>query len=130
MRKLITSDVFKALRIIKCIGIKDELIELGKAIRNKEVNQDSEEIGMRLIFGAIANCGDAASERAIYDFLSGPLEREPSELANMGILELTNEIKTFINTVDPETWQAFFTTLSKLMQRDVTTSSPDGTAGR
>lgn len=118
MRKLITHDAFLAFRVLKEIDIKQELIRMAEAVRNKD-EEDTEklktEVGMELIMGVLANAGTESAERAVYAFLAGPMEIPAGELAQMDLLEFMGEIKKLIEFIDKDEWRDFFTPLVKTL---------------
>lgn len=118
MRNLNGHDVFMALRVLKKVGVKDELIELatymnrvadGKATITAE---KQEKVGARLIFGLLSNAGDEGTEKAVFEFLAGPLESTAQELAERDLLDLCEDVDKYIASVDRERWIAFFHSLS------------------
>lgn len=118
MRNLNGHDVFMALRVLKKVGVKDELIELatymnrvadGKAAVTAE---KQEKVGARLIFGLLSNAGDESTEKAVFEFLAGPLESTPQELADRDLLDLCEDVDKYIASIDRERWTAFFRSLS------------------
>lgn len=118
MRNLNGHDVFMALRVLKKVGVKDELIELatymnrvadGKAAVTAE---KQEKVGARLIFGLLSNAGDESAEKAVFEFLAGPLESTPQELADRDLLDLCEDVDKYIASIDRERWTAFFRSLS------------------
>lgn len=114
MRNLNGHDVFMALKVLKKIGVKDELLELAQSIGKEE---SQEKVGARLIFGVLANAGDDEAEKAFFDFLAGPLETPAKELAEMDLLDLADEIDRFVKTVDRERWSSFFHSLLASLKR-------------
>lgn len=116
MRNLNGHDVFMALRVLKKIGVKDELMELAQNMREGKV-ESQEKVGARLIFGILANAGDEEAERAFFEFLAGPLEAPGKELAQMDLLDLGDLIDKYISEMDRERWSDFFRSLFALMKR-------------
>lgn len=124
MRNLNGHDVFQALKVLKKIGVKDELIELatymnnvadGKAAVTKE---GQEKVGARLIFGLLANAGDEDAEKAVFAFLAGPLEEKPDDLAKMDLLDLVEMVDKYVQSIDRERWAAFFRSLSAVLKKN------------
>ena len=116
MRNLNGHDVFMALRVLKKVGVKDELMNLAQWMREgKEESQ--EKVGARLVFSVLANAGDEDAEKAFFDFLSGPLEKPSKDLAEMDLLDLADEVDTFVKSVDRERWKVFFHSLLGALKR-------------
>lgn len=116
MRKLKTADLFAALRVVKLIGIKDEIVSMATSLNAKKDGKTQEELGTELIFGVLANCGDKAAENAFYEFLSGPTETEPAALREMELFEFANLIKEFVESMDLEAWRGFFHSLAAALK--------------
>ena len=117
MRKLNGHDVFMAFRVMQKIGIKDELVELAKAIQDKVNAPNQTTLGAKLILSVLANCGDEAAEKAVFAFLAGPLESDPETLANTELGQLRNMVTDLIKMMNLEEWRAFFTSLAGLLRR-------------
>lgn len=117
MRKLKAEDLFAALRVVKAIGVKDEIVALATAMREKNDRKTQEEMGTELILGLLANCGDKAAENAFYTFLAGPTETSEEELRNMDLLEFAELIKELVKTTDIEAWKGFFGSLAGVLKK-------------
>ena len=117
MRKLNGHDVFMALRVLKKIEIKEELVELAKALNDKANNVSQTTLGAKLILSVLANCGDEGAEHAICDFLAGPLENTGDELASTDLTQLFNMTGELIQSMDLEEWKAFFTSVVKMLRK-------------
>lgn len=101
MRKLNTSDVFSLARLIKEIGIKEDIKKLSTSVNE---NTDIKEAGFDLIFTVIEKFAEKNSEPALYNFLSGPLEIDPEEV---GKVELFTLVENILEIADIEKWKAF-----------------------
>lgn len=118
MRNLKSTDLFAALRVVKEIGIKDEVNRFAHLAQGSDVSEEMQrEIGLELILGLLANCGTEAAEKAMYDFLAGPLEISVPELKDMNLDEFAEKIRDFVASVDIEHWTGFFQSLAGLMTR-------------
>ena len=116
MRDLNAHDVFAALKVIKKIGVKDELIELATYM-NSGQEKNQEQVGAKLVLSVLANAGDEEAERAFFSFLAGPLESTPEELAKTPLLELGTRITEYIKSQDQERWSGFFHFLAEALKR-------------
>lgn len=101
MRKLNTSDVFSLARLIKEIGIKEDIKKLSTSVNE---NTDVKEAGFDLIFTVIEKFAEKNSEPDLYNFLSGPLEIDPEEV---GKVELFTLVENILEIADIEKWKAF-----------------------
>ena len=121
MRNLNGHDVFQALKVLQKIGVKDELVNLAtymnKVAEGKATVDNQEKVGARLIFGLLANAGSEEAEKAVFVFLSGPLEKDPEELANMDLLDLCEMVDEYVKTIDRERWSGFFRSLAGALKR-------------
>lgn len=127
MRTLISGDLFAALRLVREIGIKEEMRRFAALLGDREKNDKEgknisleklkEELGMELIFGILANCGTPAVEKAFYNFLEGPMEIQAEELREMDLLEFGHKVMEMVAMNDLEHWRAFFTSLAGLMKK-------------
>lgn len=118
MRALKSTDLFAALRVVKEIGVKEEMKQFAAAIADGRMSEKTQrEIGAEMIFGLLANCGTESAEKAFFSFLSGPLEISVPELRDMDLEEFADKIKEFITSVDLEHWRSFFASLAELIKK-------------
>lgn len=116
MRELKSTDLFAALRIVKEIGIKDEMKRMAEAIQGvSDANQT--EVGIELIMSVLANCGSEGAEKAFYSFLSGVTEASVADLKNMELTEFADLIREFVQSIDIDHWRGFFTSLAALIKK-------------
>jgi len=107
MRALQTHDVFKAMRVVNALGVKEEVQRLALSLQGKKkINE--KELGAEFILNIIAHAGNEKAEQLIYEFLSGPLEIEPDVIRVMDPLDLIKQIKNLNTVIDMESWKAFF----------------------
>ena len=110
MRPLKNSDLFSFARLIKKARIKDEVKELTLSINNlDEINTES--FGYDVLFTIIEAAAEKDTEQYVYEFLSGPLEMTPEELAKADPVETIEKV---MQIADVERWKAFFTSAAKL----------------
>ena len=118
MRQLKSTDLFAGLRVVKAIGVKEEMKEFAQALANGAVTAKTQrEMGVELMLGILANCGDKAAETAFYEFLSAPMEIPVKELQEMDLIKFAEAIKDLVEYIDVEAWKAFFTSLAYLMKK-------------
>lgn len=101
MRNLITSDLFKGARLIREIGVKEELKKFAESLDPK---QSQESVGIDLMLLIFEKATEVKSEACIYEFLSGPFEMSPEEIANMDLFDM---VDTLFTIADVEKWQGF-----------------------
>lgn len=106
MRKLKTTDVFEALRLIRKANIREELIPIVKQAAGSGLAV--EEVGIDGLLGVIEVLAEKKAERAMYDFLAGPFEISADQVADLSLDELVeklselakeNDLKNFISAL-------------------------------
>lgn len=118
MRQLKSTDLFAALRVVKEIGVKDELKRFAAEVSAGRLNAKTQrEIGAELIFGILANCGTESAEKAFFAFLSGPTEIPIAELRDMDLDKFAELVKDLVGSIDLESWKAFFGSLADLLKK-------------
>lgn len=118
MRQLKSTDLFAALRVVKAVGVKDEMKQFAAALSEGRVNAKTQrEMGVELMLGLLANCGTEEAEMAFFSFLSGPIEVPVAELRDMDLDVFADKIKSFVASIDLEHWKAFFSSLADLMKK-------------
>lgn len=112
MRKLITSDVFKAARIIKEAKVKDAISEIfestkgvnisinendseeEKKVKLKEIANKQETAGFEAIMTIFEACSTEKLEGMLYELLAGICEKNADDIANQSLETTVEEIKT------------------------------------
>lgn len=90
MRKLETSDVFAACRLMKKLGLKEKF----KAIAEEaNTTQDVFAKGYDLIWDLFDTATEQKSEAEIYAFLAGPLEMTPEEVCHLHLDKLLESLQ-------------------------------------
>lgn len=112
MRALNTSDVFKAMRIVKALGIKEEFKQMALSIQAAKKIPKAQEVGFDVIITILGNAGNCENE--VYDFLSGVLEIDKNDLPTMDFLDLTEQIRAWVEFNDSDRWAAFFDALAAM----------------
>ena len=102
MRQLNTSDLFKAARLIRKMGIKEDLKKFAEGIN---ADQNQEEVGIDMLMLIFERATDEISEQLIYEFLAGPFEVAPHEVKEM---ELFTMVESLFKVADVEKWKGFF----------------------
>ena len=101
MRKLNTSDVFAFTRLVKEIGLKEEIKNITAKVSEET---DVKALGIDIIFTLIEKFSEVNSENALYEFLSRPLEVTKEEVGTMDLFDLVEKI---MQIADLEKWKAF-----------------------
>lgn len=90
MRKLKTSDIPAFCRCLKKLGVKDKIQTVAKEANNV---QDVWDRGFELIWGIFDLATEAEGENALYEFLAGPFEMQPREVADLDFEVLFDNLK-------------------------------------
>lgn len=109
MKRLQTSDIFAAMRIVRQADLKDALKPILKKANGAE---DVDEIGIEAILTIIECASAKNAESAIYEFLSNPFEMAANEIAELPISETLTMLKELAEEND---LPGFFKSLSGLM---------------
>ncbi len=130
MRKIQTTDFFKAVRLIRAANLKTEIKDIIEEVdkKKKEIKKLTEDVlsgqeeatdvkvpkfsvkdvGFDIVFTVIEKVADTKVEDAFYEFISGPLEKTVEEVQVMEITELINEFEA----ADWEEWKKLFSRAS------------------
>lgn len=118
MRQFKSTDLFKALRVVKAVGVKEEMKEFAQRLADGKISVKTQrELGVEVMLGILSNCGNESAETAFFEFLSAPMEIPVAELRDMDLLEFMEKIKEFIEFIDMEAWKAFFSSLADLIRK-------------
>lgn len=90
MRKLKTTDIPAFCRCIKKIGLKDRIKQIAEESNKIE---DIWEKGFDLVWGIFDLATEQAGEAHLYEFLSGPFEMSPDEVADLDLDVLFTNLK-------------------------------------
>lgn len=116
MRKLQTRDVFAFLRVASEADIRREVRLIAEKLAGDETIS-ARDVGFELILTCIEHLGAKKAEKLIYEFLSGPLEMEPSDIEGMDLEELAKTGRAwFEGYIDKDSLTAFFRSASGLMK--------------
>lgn len=106
MRKLNTTDLFEAMRLIKKANLREELRPV--IMRAAQSQLSVEEVGIDGLLGVIEILSEKKAEQGMYDFLARPFEVTPKEVSEWGLDELIenltklkeeNNLKNFMNAL-------------------------------
>lgn len=113
MRNLETHDIFEAARLVKALGIKEELKKFCMDANSvKEITSAS--VGYDLLYIIFDKATEEKAEMQIYKFLSSFFEIEPEEIAKLDPCEMLDKC---LEVADVEKWKAFFSRVAKLIAR-------------
>lgn len=115
MRLLKAKDLFPALRVVNKAGIRDEIVRMADKTKNGTKALNVREIGVEVVFNILANAGEPAAEKAVFEFLAGPFEMEPEEIRELDLTELVEKVKEAID-LNKDTLKPFFDSLAGLIR--------------
>lgn len=99
MKKLKTSDLFAALRVVSAAGLRTELKPiLVKASKGEKV--DVGDIGVDAALAIMEGAAKTGTERALYEFLSKPWEVPADEIAELDIKAFIGKFKEMAEVND------------------------------
>lgn len=115
MRKLKTTDVFAAMRLIKAAGMRAEVQRIALQMRTTG-KFNVEQIGADFILGIMEGLADKGAEQKAYEFVSGPLEMDVEELQDLHPLAWKNLWEEYKKVEDIEAFKAFFDAVAHSIQ--------------
>ena len=98
MRKLQTSDLFSALRMIRKVNLKEEIKPILKLAGSGKLKV--EDVGVEGIISFIEILAEKKSEQAIYEVLAGPFEMDPKDIEKMDIIAFSEYLQTLAQESD------------------------------
>ena len=112
MRKINTQDVFEAMRLIQKSGLKEKLVPVIKSVAESGTAVvDTGIIGM---LSTIEVFSENRCEQMIYEWLSGPFEVMPQEIAEMDLGTLADMLEELGEGSDVK---RFFSVLQRLLTK-------------
>ena len=110
MRKLKTSDVPALSRCLKKLGLKEQFKELAQ---NSNGAKDVWANGFDLVWNLFDTATEKPGETALYDFLAGPFEMTPQQVADLDLDVLIENLQTLVKENNLAT---FFNIAARLMK--------------
>ncbi len=90
MRKLKTSDIPAFCRCLKRLGVKEKIQTIAK---EADSTKDVWDRGFDMIWDIFDLATEAEGEGALYEFLAGPFEMKPQEVADLDFEVLFANLK-------------------------------------
>ena len=112
MRKLNTSDVFAALRLIRAANLREEIKPVMRVASEGKLSV--EDVGIDGIISVVEMLAEKKAEKAMYEVLSGPFEMEPEEVANMELVQFAENLQQLAKEND---LRAFFGYVSGILTK-------------
>lgn len=115
MRKINTEDCLKACTLVNTLGIRDEVKSIMSMVRSGG-SVSPENVGIELFLNILSHAGTEACRRALYDFLSGPLEISSKEVAESDPFDLYDKIVECVQLTGKDRWLNFFKLFGRMIQ--------------
>lgn len=112
MRNLQTRDMFNAVRLIKNLNLKEDVRGVILNATNTE-DSSKDNAGIDLLFVILDKACEKNTEDKIYEFLSGPFECTPEDVAQLDIIDLFENLKQ-VASIDK--WKSFLSKAVQLMK--------------
>lgn len=113
MRKLQTNDVFEFCRVIKRIGLKEEIRDICLRYDSLEEMQTAE-AGFDIIFSLFDKATEENSEDELYKFIARIFETDVDSVSKMDPIDLINSL---LEVADKEKWKSFFKFVASSMKK-------------
>lgn len=110
MRKLQAKDLFSAGRVLREIGLKEEIEKINNKMKNGE-KTDTEAVGIELIASVLEKAVDKKCEKTVFEFLASLFEVSAEEVEKMDPVEM---LKSVLDVANIEQWKDFFCTVRDL----------------
>ena len=110
MRKLKTSDIPALSRTLKKLGLKEQFRELAQ---KSDGTADVWANGFDLMWNLFDTATESTGENALYEFLSGPFEMTPEQVADLDIETLFEMLRKL---VEENNLGRFFDIAARLMK--------------
>ena len=110
MRKLKTTDVPALARTLKKMGLKDRFKALAQEANNA---QDVFDMGFDVLWDLFDTATEETGENALYEFLAGPFEMTPAEVADLDLDKLIENLQTL---AAENNLTVFFKSAARLMR--------------
>ena len=114
MRKLKTSDVFAAVRIIKKADIREEVKRIAASANAGNVS--IQDLGVDMLLGVAEGLANTGAEKLLYEFFGGLFEMDPAALEDNLLIDTLELFMQYKDVEDKERWKAFFHVVAKLLK--------------
>lgn len=115
MRKLETTDVFEAARLILKIGVREEVQDVVARAQESKDKQVKLDLAFDLFVGIISKAASKNAEIEIYKFLANIFECDANDVGKMDpfdLIEKLQEVASF------EKWKNFFKLAAKSIRKN------------
>lgn len=114
MRKLRTSDIFSACRLLNAIGVREEIRNVAMQAEESKTKKVKIDMGFDLLFGILEKATEENAETEIYKFIANLFECEWEKVRDMDPIELVKDLEKVANI---EEWKNFFDYVKGLMKK-------------
>lgn len=109
MRKLQTSDLFSAMRLVSKIDLKRDLQEIYR--RSQEAHMSQREAGLEVFYILLSKAAEEKTEALVYEFLADIFEVKPESIRTMPPTEMFEKV---FEAAGPAEWMDFFGKVRRL----------------
>lgn len=110
MRKLKTKDVPVLCRCIKKLGVKEKFRNIAQ---QADSIKDVWTVGFDIVWDLFDTATEQKGENIIYEFLSGPFEMTPEQVADLDLEDLISNLQTL---AQENNLKVFFKNAAELMK--------------
>lgn len=114
IRKLQTSDLFSAIRLLKKIGVREEIKDVAMRAEESKTKKVKMDMGFDLLFGILEKAAEEKAETEVYMFIADLFGCTWEEVRKMNPLQL---FKYLGEVADFEEWKSFFKHVAALMKK-------------
>ena len=115
MRNLETRDIFAASRLLRKIGVREEIKAVAKEAEESKGKKVRFDMGFDLMLGILEKATTESAEVEIYKFIASLFECEWEEVRSMNPITLFKKLEEVANF---EEWKSFFGYVAKLMNQN------------
>lgn len=114
IRKLQTCDLFSAIRLLKKIGVREEIKEVAKRAEESKEKIIKTDMGFDLFFGILEKAAEENAETEVYKFIADLFGCTWEEVREMNPIQLFKQLG---KVADFEEWKSFFKHVAALMKK-------------
>ena len=113
VRKLQTSDLFAAIRLLKKIGVREEIKEVAKRAEESKEKIIKTDMGFDLFFGILEKAAEENAETEVYKFIADLFGCTWKEVSVMNPIQLFKQLS---EVADFKEWKDFFKCVATTMK--------------
>lgn len=114
MRRLKTTDVLAAVRVVKAANIREEMKRIALAASQEKAS--IRDIGVDMLMSVAEGLANVGAEKLLYELVADIFEMKVEELKDGDLIDILDMCVAYKDVEDKERWQAFFDVLAKLLK--------------